>query len=114
MASLGRNPGIEAIGEKPDKFQKTVRGLLPSVSLTHYPPERLQNLSMRMAMRRMTRLTNGFSKKVENLQHATSLYFIYYNFARIHSTLRVTSAMEAKITRHVWTIEEILGLLEEC
>ena len=71
-----------------------------------------QNLSMRMAMRRMTRLTNGFSKKVENLQHATSLYFMYYNFARIHSTLRVTPAMEAKITRHVWTIEEILGLVE--
>jgi IS1 family transposase len=73
-----------------------------------------QNLSMRMAMRRFTRLTNGFSKKVENLGHATSLYFMYYNFARIHSTLRVTPAMEAKITQHVWTIEEILGLLEEC
>jgi IS1 family transposase len=73
-----------------------------------------QNLTMRMAMRRLTRLTNAFSKKVENLQHATSLYFMYYNFARIHSTLRVTSAMEAKITRHVWTIEEILTLLEEC
>jgi hypothetical protein len=69
-----------------------------------------------MAMRRLTRLTNAFSKKVENLQHATSLYFMYYyyNFARIHSALRVTPAMEAKITRHVWTIEEILGLLEEC
>jgi IS1 family transposase len=73
-----------------------------------------QNLSMRMAMRRMTRLTNGFSKKVENLGHATSLYFMYYNFARIHSALRVTPAMEAKITQHVWTIEEILALLEEC
>jgi IS1 family transposase len=71
-----------------------------------------QNLSMRMAMRRLTRLTNAFSKKVENLQHATSLYFMYYNFARIHSTLRVTPTMEAKITRHVWTIEEVLGLLE--
>jgi IS1 family transposase len=73
-----------------------------------------QNLSMRMAMRRMTRLTNAFSKKVENLAHATSVYFMYYNFARIHSTLRVTPAMEAKITSHVWTIEEILRLLEEC
>jgi hypothetical protein len=67
-----------------------------------------QNLSMRMAMRRMTRLTNGFSKKVENLQHATSLYFMYYNFARIHSTLWVAPAKEAKLTRHVWAIEEIL------
>jgi hypothetical protein len=71
-----------------------------------------QNLSMRMAMRRMTRLTNGFSKKVENLGRATSLYFMYDNFARIHSTLRITPAMEAKITQHVWTIEEIPGLLE--
>jgi hypothetical protein len=52
-------------------------------------------------------MTDGFSKKVENLGHATSLYFMYDNFARIHSTLRVTPA-------HVWTIEEILGLLEEC
>jgi hypothetical protein len=69
---------------------------------------------MRMAMRRMTRLTNAFSKKVENLAHATSLYFMYYNFARIHSTLRVTPAMGAKITSHVWTIEEILDLLREC
>lgn len=73
-----------------------------------------QNLSMRMAMRRMTRLTNGFSKKVENLAHATSLYFMYYNFARIHSTLRVTPAMEAGISRHIWSIQEILGLLDEC
>jgi IS1 family transposase len=71
-----------------------------------------QNLSMRMAMRRITHLTNAFSKKVANLQHATSLYFMYYNFARIHSTLRVTPAMEAEITRHVWTLEEIVGLLE--
>jgi IS1 family transposase len=72
------------------------------------------NLSMRMAMRRFTRLTNAFSKKVQNLQHATSLYFMDYNFARIHSTLRVTPAMEAGISRHIWTIEEILSLLEEC
>jgi len=69
---------------------------------------------MRMAMQRFTRLTNGFSKKVENLQHATSLYFMYYNFARIHSTLRVTPAIEAGISRHVWTLEEIVNLLEEC
>jgi IS1 family transposase len=71
-----------------------------------------QNLTMRMAIRRFTRLTNAFSKKVENLQHATSLDFMYSNFARIHSTLRVTPAMEAKITRHVWTIREIVDLLE--
>jgi IS1 family transposase len=70
-----------------------------------------QNLTMRMAMRRFTRLTNGFSKKVENLSHAVSLHFMYYNFCRIHKTLRVTPAMEAGITNHVWEIEEILELL---
>jgi IS1 family transposase len=73
-----------------------------------------QNLTMRMAMRRFTRLTNAFSKKVANLQHAVSLHFMYYNFCRIHKTLRVTPAMEAGITRHVWDIEEIVALLEEC
>jgi IS1 family transposase len=73
-----------------------------------------QNLTMRMAMRRFTRLTNAFSKKVENLQHAVSLHFMYYNFCRIHKTLRVTPAMEAGITTHVWNIEEIVALLEEC
>ncbi|MGH8056714.1 MAG: IS1 family transposase, partial [Candidatus Entotheonellia bacterium] len=71
-----------------------------------------QNLTMRMAMRRFTRLTNAFSKKVENLQHAVSLHFMYYNFARIHKTLRVTPAMEAGISRHVWTLDEMVDLLE--
>jgi IS1 family transposase len=70
-----------------------------------------QNLTMRMSMRRFTRLTNGFSKKVENHLHALSLYFMYYNFARIHKTLRVTPAMEAGVTDHVWRFEEILALL---
>jgi IS1 family transposase len=70
-----------------------------------------QNLTMRMGMRRFTRLTNGFSKKVQNLAYAVSLHFMHYNFCRIHQTLRVTPAMEAKVTDHVWTIEEILGLL---
>ena len=70
-----------------------------------------QNLTMRMNMRRFTRLTNGFSKKVENRCHALALYFMYYNFCRIHQTLRVTPAMEAGVTDHVWEIEEILSLL---
>lgn len=72
-----------------------------------------QNLTMRMQMRRFTRLTNAFSKKVENLGHAVSLHFMYYNFCRIHQTLRVTPAMEAGISSHVWTIEEMIGLLGE-
>jgi IS1 family transposase len=70
-----------------------------------------QNLTMRMSMRRLTRLTNGFSKKVENHVAATSLYFMYYNFCRIHKTLRVTPAMEAGIADHVWSLEEIINLL---
>jgi len=70
-----------------------------------------QNLTMRMQMRRFTRLTNAFSKKVENLGYAVALHFMHYNFCRIHQTLRVTPAMEAGITGHVWSIEEIIGLL---
>jgi IS1 family transposase len=69
-----------------------------------------QNLTMRMSMRRFTRLTNGFSKKVENLAHSVALHFMYYNFARIHKTLRVTPAMEAGISDHVWSLEEIAAL----
>jgi len=68
-----------------------------------------QNLSIRMGMRRMTRLTNGFSKKWENLQAAYSLWFAYYNFCRIHKTLRVTPAMEAGIADHIWTIAELIA-----
>jgi len=71
-----------------------------------------QNLTMRMGMRRFTRLTNGFSKRVENLQHAIALHFMHYNFCRIHQTLRVTPAMEAGIADHVWTIQEIITVLE--
>jgi len=70
-----------------------------------------QNLTMRMSMRRFTRLTNGFSKKVENLFYSVAIHFMYYNFCRIHKSLRVTPAMEAGIADHVWTLEEIINLL---
>jgi len=66
-----------------------------------------QNLTMRMGMRRFTRLTNGFSKKVDNHSHAVAIYYMHYNFGRIHKTLRVTPAINAKVTDHVWTLEEI-------
>jgi len=72
-----------------------------------------QNLTMRMSMRRFTRLTNGFSKKVENHIHSVALHFMHYNFCRIHQTLRVTPAMEARVTDHVWDIEDILALLNQ-
>lgn len=67
-----------------------------------------QNLTMRMAIRRLTRLTNGFSKKWDNLKAALALHFAYYNFCRVHRTLRVTPAMEAGITDHVWGLRELL------
>lgn len=71
-----------------------------------------QNLSMRKGIRRFTRLTNAFSKKLENHMHAISIYFMHYNFARVHQTLRVTPAVEARVSDHVWTLEEIVGLVE--
>jgi IS1 family transposase len=75
-----------------------------------------QNLTMRMGMRRFTRLTNGFSKKVENLAHAVSLHFMHYNFARPHKTLSdrypTTPAMAAGVADHIWSLEEISGLLD--
>ncbi len=77
-----------------------------------------QNLTMRMQMRRFTRLTNAFSKKVENLEHAISLHFMHYNFARPHKTLTSrnlafpTPAMAAGVVDHVWSIEEIVALIE--
>jgi hypothetical protein len=73
-------------------------------------------LTMRMGMRRFTRLTNGFSRKVENLAHAVSLHFMHYNFARPHATLKEryprTPAMAAGVTDHVWSLEEIAALLD--
>lgn len=66
---------------------------------------------MRMSMRRFTRLTNGFSEKVENLEHAVALHVMRYNFCRIHKSLRVTPAMEAGVADHVW---ELSGIVELC
>jgi len=71
-----------------------------------------QNLTMRMNMRRFTRLTNAFSKKVENHAAAVALHYMYYNFCRVHQTLRVPPVMEARVTDHVWNLEEVVGLLD--
>ena len=70
------------------------------------------NLTMRMSMRRFTRLTNGFSKKIENHIHMVAIHAVYYNFARIHKTLRITPAMAAGLSDHVWSLEELVGLLD--
>lgn len=72
-----------------------------------------QNLTMRMGMRRLTRLTNAFSKKVENLQHALALHFMHYNFARVHKALGMTPAMAAGLADHPWSMSEIVSLLHK-
>lgn len=110
----GSSRGNDERRYSPAKFIESVKKQIsgnpdPAKVSTSYVER--QNLTMRMAMRRFTRLTNAFSKKVENLSYAVSLHFMYYNFCRIHQTLRVTPAMEAGITDHVWEIEEILELI---
>jgi hypothetical protein len=67
-----------------------------------------QNLTMRMSMRRFTRLTNAFSKKIENLRAAVSLHFAHYNFVRVHRSLRVTPAMEARVSDRLWSLDELV------
>jgi IS1 family transposase len=71
-----------------------------------------QNLTMRMQMRRFTRLTNAFSKKIENHIASIAIHYLHYNYCRIHQSLRVTPAMEAGISDHVWTISEMIGILD--
>ena len=70
-----------------------------------------QNLTLRMSNRRFTRLTNAFNKKIENHCHSVALHYMYYNFCRVHQTLRVTPAMEARLSDHVWSLEELCALL---
>jgi IS1 family transposase len=84
----------------------------PDVNLISTSYIERQNLTMRMNMRRFTRLTNGFSKKIENHMHAVALHYMYYNFCRIHKTLRCTPAMEANVTKRLWSIEDIVALLD--
>lgn len=91
---------VESIKGKPD----------PKHISTSYVER--QNLTMRMSMRRFTRLTNAFSKKVQNLGYAVALHFMYYNFIRRHQTLGMTPAMAAGIEDHEWTVEELVNLLE--
>ena len=99
-ASKGRYSPAECTGIKKNK----ITGAPDPKHISTSYVER-QNLTMRMSMRRFTRLTNGFSKKLENHCHALALYFVHYNFMRIHKTLRVTPAMAAGITDRVWSWE---------
>jgi IS1 family transposase len=102
----GRYSPAECCGVK----TKVIRGNPDADHISTSFAER-QHLTMRMSMRRFTRLTNAFSKKVENHAHAIALHFAYYNFGRIHKTLRVTPAMASGVSDHVWSLEEIAGLV---
>ncbi|MBF0553646.1 MAG: IS1 family transposase [Nitrospirae bacterium] len=116
-AQLIKIYGHEASGEKryspPDCIgtdKKRIMGNPDEQYISTSYIER-QNLTMRMQMRRFTRLTNAFSKKIENHFYAIALHFMYYNFCRIHKTLRVTPAMEAELTKDIWEIEDIIKLI---
>jgi IS1 family transposase len=91
--------------------EKAVCGMADSRHVSTSFVER-QNLSMRMGMRRFTRLTNAHSKKIENHKHAIALYFMHYNYCKIHSTLRITPAMQCGLSRRVWEIEDLLALID--
>jgi IS1 family transposase len=106
------------VGEEDDhKYSPSkIKECIPTPLWGNPNPERIctshverQNLNIRTAMRRFTRLTIGFSKKWDNLKAALALYFAYYNFVRIHSSIRCTPAMEAGITNTVWTIQDLLA-----
>jgi IS1 family transposase len=107
-AGAGRYSPPKCIGTRKENVQG--KPDTQKVSTSHV--ERL-NLTMRMSMRRFTRLTNGSSKKIENHECAIALHFMYNNFVRIHRTLKVTPAMEAGLTDRLWEIEDLVKLLED-
>ena len=95
----------ECIGIKKEKIQGH-----PDMTKVSTSYIERQNLTMRICMRRCTRLINGFSKKMENLNYAVALHFMYYNYVRVHKTLKQTPAMAAGVTDHVWSLEDIVNL----
>jgi len=103
----GKYSPSECIGAR----REIVMGLPDVTKICTSHAER-NNLTMRMQMRRFTRLTNGFSKKFDNHRLACAVHFVHYNFARIHQSLRVTPAMAAGLSGHVWELSEIIELLE--
>jgi len=91
--------------------EKHVKMGNPNMKLVSTSYVERQNLTMRMHMRRFTRLTNGFSKKLENHMHSISLYFMFYNFVKIHKSLKVTPAMAAGVSKTLWEISDIVALI---
>ena len=108
ITAPGRYSPAECTGIK--KIRREGNPDIAHVSTTYV--ER-QNLTMRMSMRRFTRLTNAFSKKLDNHIHALALYFVFYNFTRIHKTLRVSPAMAAGITDRLWSLEDVIAKIDE-
>lgn len=108
ITAPGRYSPAECIGAK--KVRREGNPDIAHVSTSYV--ER-QNLTMRMSMRRFTRLTNGFSKKLDNHLHALALYFVFYNFTRIHKTLRMSPAMAAGITDRLWSLEDVIAKIDE-
>ena len=108
IAAPGRYSPAECVGTR----KKLVMGSPTPEHVSTSYVER-QNLTMRMSMRRFTRLTNAFSKKLDNHIHALALYFAHYNFCRIHKTLRMSPAMAAGITDRLWSMEDIVAKIDE-
>jgi hypothetical protein len=107
---FGKPEGEERRYSPPEviEMKKTAALGNPDLDIATTSHVERQNLTIRMAMRRMTRRTNAFSKKWDNLNHSYALHFFYYSFMRAHSSLRVTPAMESKLTDHIWTWQESL------
>lgn len=105
--SRGRYSPAECVGARKDRIEGN-----PDIAHVSTSYVERQNLSMRMGMRRFTRLTNAFSKKIDNHMHALALYFVHYNWMRIHKSLRVTPAMAAKLTGRLYGWEDILSRMD--
>ena len=107
QAAKGRYSPAECIGARKEPVEGN-----PDVAHISTSYVERQNLTMRMSMRRFTRLTNAFSKKLDNHMHALALYFVHYNFCRIHKTLRSTPAMAAGVTDRLWSLEDVVARID--
>jgi hypothetical protein len=106
-SAKGRYSPAECIGSRKTRIEGN-----PDIDHVSTSYAERSNLTVRMHTRRFTRLTNGFSKKVENHAHSVALFAMYYNFVRIHKTLRTTPAMAANVTKRLWEMSDIVDVLE--